>query len=76
MSKSRQKKLINRKRRNEYRLRNRNWSPQDKPMLTASNIHYELSDRTRGLGSGGIGLMHRLARRTGLIGASTGIYTC
>ena len=68
MSKSRQKKLINRKRRNEYRLRNRNWSPQDKPMLTASNIHYELSDRTRGLGSGGIGMMHRLARRTGLIG--------
>jgi hypothetical protein len=37
-------------------------------MLTASNIQYELSDRTRGLGSGGIGAMHRLARQTGLIG--------
>ncbi len=52
VSKSRQKKLINRKRRIQYRLRSRTWSPQDKPMLTASNIQYELSDRTRGLGSG------------------------
>ena len=69
MSKSRRKKLINRKRRIQHRLRERNWSPQDKPMLTASNIQYELSDRTRGLGAGGIGVMHRLARQTGLISA-------
>ena len=38
-------------------------------MLAASNIHYELSDRIRGLSSGGIGAMHLLARRTGLIEA-------
>ncbi len=38
-------------------------------MLTASNIQYELSDRTRGLGVGGIGVMHRLTRQTGLIPA-------
>jgi len=38
-------------------------------MLTASNIHYELADRVRGLGPGGIGVMHLLARRTGLIEA-------
>jgi len=36
-------------------------------MLTASNIHYELADRMHGLGPGGIGTMHLLARRTGLI---------
>jgi hypothetical protein len=36
-------------------------------MFTASNIHYELSDKTRGLGPGGIGAMHLLARRIGLI---------
>jgi hypothetical protein len=36
-------------------------------MMTASNIHYEISDRTRAVGSGGIGAMHSLARRTGLI---------
>jgi hypothetical protein len=38
-------------------------------MFTADNIHYELSDKTRGLGAGGIGAMHLLARRTGLIEA-------
>ena len=38
-------------------------------MLAARNIHYELADRTRGLGAGGIGVIHLLARRTGLIEA-------
>jgi hypothetical protein len=36
-------------------------------MYRASNIHYELSDRLRGVDVGGIGAMHRLARHTGLI---------
>ncbi len=38
-------------------------------MLNARNIQYELSDRTRGLGAGGIGAIHLLALRTGLIEA-------
>lgn len=38
-------------------------------MCTASNIQYEHSDRVRGLESGGIGVMHRLARHTGLVDA-------
>jgi hypothetical protein len=38
-------------------------------MFTASNIHYELADKARGLGPGGIGAMHLLARRSGLIEA-------
>jgi len=38
-------------------------------MLSASNIHYELGDRVQGLGTGGIGAIHLLARRTGLIEA-------
>jgi Transposase DDE domain group 1 len=66
VSKSRQKKLINRKRRIQARLRDRAWSSRDEPMLTASNIHYELSGRTRGLGAGGIGAIHLLARQVGL----------
>ena len=66
MSKSRRKKLINRKRRIQARLRDRAWPPRDEPMLTASNIHYELSGRTRGLGAGGIGAIHLLARQVGL----------
>ena len=36
-------------------------------MTTAANIHYELADRAHGLGAGGIGAIHLLARRTGLI---------
>lgn len=36
-------------------------------MLAAGNIHYELSDKSRGLSVGGIGAMHLLARRVGLI---------
>jgi hypothetical protein len=38
-------------------------------MYTASNIQYEHSDRVRGLESGGIGAMHRLAQHTGLVDA-------
>jgi hypothetical protein len=38
-------------------------------MFAASNIHYELSDKTRGLAAGGIGVMHLLARQSGLIEA-------
>jgi hypothetical protein len=35
-------------------------------MYTASNIHYELSGRSRGLDTGGIGAMHRLVKHVGL----------
>jgi hypothetical protein len=62
--------LIERKRRRiAHRLRPRNWSAQERPMFSARNIQYELADRTRGLACGGIGAMHRLARKVGLIEA-------
>ena len=38
-------------------------------MYRASGIQYEHSDRVRGLASGGIGAMHRLAQHTGLVTA-------
>jgi hypothetical protein len=38
-------------------------------MMTARNIHYEIAERTRGLASGGIGLIHARARRLGLVDA-------
>jgi hypothetical protein len=56
-----------RKRRIDYRLRDRTWKPQRKPMLSASNIQYEMGDRLQGTAVGGVGMMHLLARRTGLI---------
>ena len=47
----RKRKLINRKRRIQYRLRDRSWTDQAKPLFTARNIQYELADRARGLGA-------------------------
>lgn len=38
-------------------------------MLSATNIHYELAGRGRGLAWGGIGAVHLLARQTGLAAA-------
>lgn len=38
-------------------------------MFAASNIDYDVADRTRGLGVGGIGAMPLLARQCGLIEA-------
>jgi len=69
VSNSRHKKLVQRKRRIRARLRHREGDVRERPMFTASNIHYELADRVHGLGSGGIGAMHLLARRYGLIEA-------
>lgn len=67
MSSIRRQILRNRKRRTAKRLERRQWEDQPNPMFAASNIHYEISERTRALDAGGIGLMHLLAKRTGLI---------
>lgn len=61
--------LANRKRRIASRLDKTNVAGAARPMYTASNIHYEIAGRTRGLAHGGIGAMHDLARRLGLIDA-------
>ena len=68
MSNSKHKKLERRKRKILDRLAGP-MVDQGHPMLTASNIGYELADRVRGLSSGGIGAIHLLARKTGLIKA-------
>ena len=38
-------------------------------MFRASNIHYEMAERTRGFAYGGLGALHLVAQRTGLIAA-------
>jgi hypothetical protein len=63
---SRARRAAKRKRRIQYRLRDRRWPDQPEPVLTASNIHYDVADRTRAFGVGGIGAIHLLVRRTGL----------
>ena len=36
-------------------------------MFGAPNLHYEMAERIRGFGVGGIGAIHELARTTGLV---------
>jgi len=62
------KRLRQAKRRIEQRLAGPR-ADQGTPMFTASNIRLELADKTRGIGVGGIGVVHRLAREIGLIEA-------
>lgn len=64
-----QRQIANGKRRIERRLSRNDKRGFERPMFTASNIHYEIGDRVRGLAHGGIGAIHLLARRIGLIDA-------
>jgi Transposase DDE domain group 1 len=59
--------LRNRKRRIERRLQPKNWEDQPRPMLQASNIHYEMSERVGAVNCGGIGAIHLMVQRTGLV---------
>jgi len=52
--------LRNRKRRIERRLAPRSWEAQPAPMMRGSNIHYELSDKTRANAYGGLGAMRAI----------------
>jgi len=59
--------LRNRKARIERRLDSRKrWSDQPKPMLSASNIHYEISSRSEAITCGGIGAIHQMVGKIGL----------
>ena len=67
MSRSYRKIIRNRKRRIERRLDPKKaWSNQPKPMMTASNIHYEMSEKTRAINCGGIGAIHTMVNKIGL----------
>lgn len=57
------------KSRNQRRLDNSRDAVGHQPIMTASNIHYEVSDKTHAISYGGIGALHALARRYGLIDA-------
>jgi Transposase DDE domain group 1 len=63
------RQLANRKRRIQRRLDKAKLGDCSKPMLTASNLRYEIGDRGRGIAYGGIGTFHALARQVGLIDA-------
>jgi Transposase DDE domain group 1 len=61
------RQLSRRKRRILRRIANKPGVERPVPMMAASNIHYEIADRTRAIAPGGIGAIHLLARKLGLI---------
>jgi hypothetical protein len=69
---STREKVLRRKRRIKRRNRLRKFKARAKPMMAARNIQYDMSDRTRAIGCGGIGSIHLLARKVGLIEAIDG----
>jgi hypothetical protein len=61
------RQLARRKRRILRRIENQPGVERPEPMMTASNIHYEMGEKVRGIAPGGIGAIHLLARKVGLI---------
>ncbi len=67
MNASVHRQLNRRERRILRRIENKPGVERHQPMMTASNIRYEIADRTRAIAPGGIGAIHLLARKLGLI---------
>ena len=67
MSTKIQKQVRRRKRRIKQRLDKTDNRGCEKPMLTASNIHYEIAERTQAICAGGIGAIHQMACKIGLV---------
>lgn len=61
--------LAHRKRRIERRLDKTKLGGVDRPVFSAANIHYDIAERSRGLVHGGIGAIHLLVGRLGLVEA-------
>ena len=61
------RQMSRRKRSIARRIRNRPGVERPGPMMAASNIHYQIVEKVRAISSGGIGAIHLLARKLGLV---------
>ena len=59
--------LRNRKARIARRLGRREYEDQPRPMLAGGNIQYEMGEKGQGLSCGGIGALHLMVQRLGLV---------
>lgn len=66
MTSNRSRELRRRKCRIDDRLRDREWEGQALPMFTRTPLHFDLAQRDRALATGGIGVVHELAKQVGL----------
>ncbi len=68
MNASLHRQLSRRKRRITRRIENQPGVERDRPMMAASDIRDEVAERVRAIAPGGIGAIHLLARKLGLVG--------
>lgn len=54
------------KNRIKRRLKKKQYQDQPKPIMTAQNIHYEMSGKTRAMSYGGLGAIHNMVKKIGL----------
>jgi len=66
VSRSYRKIIRNRKQRIGRRLARKAYTDQPAPVLGAENIHYEMGEKSQGIGYGGIGAIHQMVGRLGL----------
>ena len=55
-----QKNIEKRNRKLAKKLKKRNWENQPRPMISGSNIHYDVAGRHNGISCGGIGVIHQM----------------
>ena len=67
MNASVHRQLNRRKRRIARRIENKPGVERAEPMIAGSNMHYQFSGRIRAIAPGGIGAIHLLARKLGLV---------
>ncbi len=67
MKKNNNKILAKRKRKIKKRLERKQWENQLTPMFSASNIHYEMDGRHKGIANGGIGAVHLMNKKLGFV---------
>ena len=67
MKKSCSKTLRKYQQRIARRLRKKNYTDQPEPMFQGGNLHYEVAARTGAVSCGGLGAIHTLAQRLGLV---------
>ena len=68
--KSRQKysKIMRRRKQKiERRLKRKQWEDQERPMFKGRNIQYEVAEKSQAINCGGIGAIHQMVQRCGLV---------
>lgn len=59
--------LKRRKQEIERRLKRKQWEDQESPMFKGRNIHYEVAEKGGAINCGGIGVIHQMVQRCGLV---------